>query len=283
MASVCVKKSLSYVKYLKFRRILKLNCFSSTSFGVRLHSTSQIGSVTEEDGATQRGQYRGHRPTTPLQKTLLTLGSAAMAILHPDRGDMIATLGDVTAETALKQIKQKMESDPIGQQILRDQPVISTSTISIDYLGSLGDNTFGKEYWRFLTKHGFSPDARLPVHYVDDPELVYVMLRYRQCHDLFHTVLGMRPNMLGECVVKWVEAIQLGLPMCAMGALVGPIRLMPKHRQNYLTTYLPWALRNGQNGKFLMNVYFEREWERDLADLRQELGLEPPPEEPYPR
>ena len=75
---------------------------------------------------------------------------------------------------------------------------------------------------------GFSPDARLPVHYVDDPDLVYVMLRYRQCHDLFHTVLGMKPNMLGECVVKVVEGIQLGLPMCVMGGVFGPVRLGPK-------------------------------------------------------
>ena len=35
----------------------------------------------------------------------------------------------------------------------REEPVINTETISIDYLGSLGENTFGKEYWRFLTRH----------------------------------------------------------------------------------------------------------------------------------
>ena len=74
---------------------------------------------------------------------------------------------------------------------------------------------------------GFSPDARLPVHFVDDPDLVYVMLRYRQCHDLVHTVLGMKPNMLGEVVVKWVEAIQTGLPMCQLAAFFGPLRLGP--------------------------------------------------------
>lgn len=37
---------------------------------------------------------------------------------------------------------------------------------------------------------GFSPDARAPVRFVDDPELMYIMLRYRQCHDMFHTVTG---------------------------------------------------------------------------------------------
>lgn len=64
--------------------------------------------------------------------------------------------------------------------------------------------------------------------FVDDPDLAYVMTRYREVHDLFHTVLGMPTNMLGEVTVKWFEAIQTGLPMCALGALFGPIRLGPK-------------------------------------------------------
>lgn len=87
-------------------------------------------------------------------------------------------------------------------------------------------------YFLFFTFHyiqGFSPDARLPIHFVDDPELKYVMLRYRQVHDLFHSVLGMPPHMLGEVAVKWVEALQTGLPMCALGALFGPLRLGPKY------------------------------------------------------
>ena len=75
---------------------------------------------------------------------------------------------------------------------------------------------------------GFSPDSRLPVHFIDDPELVYVMLRYRQIHDLMHTLLGMPPNMLGEVAVKWVEFIQTGLPMCGLAAIFGPLRLGPK-------------------------------------------------------
>lgn len=64
---------------------------------------------------------------------------------------------------------------------------------------------------------------------MDDPELKYVMLRYRQVHDLFHSILGMPPHMLGEVAVKWVEALQTGLPMCALGALFGPLRLGPKY------------------------------------------------------
>lgn len=31
--------------------------------------------------------------------------------------------------------------------------------------------------------------------------------------------------LIGEVVVKWFEAAQTGLPMCALGAVLGPLRL----------------------------------------------------------
>lgn len=34
--------------------------------------------------------------------------------------------------------------------------------------------------------------------FVDHEELAYVMQRYREVHDLLHTLLGMPTNMLGE-------------------------------------------------------------------------------------
>lgn len=73
-----------------------------------------------------------------------------------------------------------------------------------------------------------TPDSRMQVKFINDPELMYVMTRYRECHDLVHTVLGMPTNMLGEVTVKWIEAINIGLPMCYGGAIFGAMRLRPK-------------------------------------------------------
>ena len=43
-----------------------------------------------------------------------------------------------------------------------------------------------------------TPDSRADVRFVDNEELAYVMQRYREVHDLLHTLLGMPTNMLGE-------------------------------------------------------------------------------------
>lgn len=80
----------------------------------------------------------------------------------------------------------------------------------------------------FLPPQQVTPDSRMSVRFIEDPELAYVMTRYRECHDLIHTVLGMPTNMLGEVTVKWIEAMNIGLPMCYGGAVFGALRLRPK-------------------------------------------------------
>ena len=77
-----------------------------------------------------------------------------------------------------------------------------------------------------------TPDSRMKVQFLDDPELAYVMTRYRETHDLVHTILGMPTHMLGEVAVKWIEAINTKLPMCIGGAIFGAIRLRPKYVKN---------------------------------------------------
>lgn len=66
------------------------------------------------------------------------------------------------------------------------------------------------------------------MRYVDDHELAYVMQRYREIHDLVHTLLEQPTDMLGEVVVKWVEGMQNRLPMCLTGGFFGSLRLAPK-------------------------------------------------------
>lgn len=43
---------------------------------------------------------------------------------------------------------------------------------------------------------------------MDDEELAYVIQRYREVHDMLHTLLGMPTNMLGE----WRWESQLSRP-----------------------------------------------------------------------
>lgn len=221
--------------------------------------------------------YDTHIRTNPFQRTILTFGAAAAALLDPRRHDMVAVLGETTGRAALARIHTAMARDAEGSKILVDKPRISSATIDLDALSKLPKDTLGRKYVSFLEDNRVTPDSRLPVQFIDDPELAYVMQRYREGHDLFHTMLGMPTNMLGEVAVKWVKAMQTGLPMCYGAAVFGPLRFRPKQRQKYITVYLPWAIRVGRKAKLLMNVYFEERWEQSIHELRAEFNVEPPP------
>lgn len=218
---------------------------------------------------------KNHIETNIFQKTALAAGSALISIVNPYRGDAIACLGETTGESAARYMLRKMMESEEGSKILYEQPRINTRTVNMKHLASLPEGTLGNLYSKFLIKNQVTPDSRLPVQFMDDVELSYVIQRYREIHDLVHTVLQMPTNMLGEVTVKWVEAIQTRLPMCISGAIFGPIRLKTKHRQLYLNHYLPWALKTGINAKFLMSIYFEKRWEQPTVEFYEEVNIKP--------
>lgn len=221
--------------------------------------------------------YRGHIPTNPFQKALLAVGSGMAALQDPYRHDMVAVLGEATGHLALRRLRDRMKRDPEGYSILMERPRIRLSSLDLSRMKTLPDGTLGREYLRFLQDNRVTPDSRADVKFVDSEELAYVMQRYREVHDLLHTLLGMPTNMLGEVAVKWFEAAQTGLPMCILGAVLGPVRLSGRRLQTLVTSLGPWALRSGRRARCVLSIFYEHRWEQSLTSLREELGIEPLP------
>ncbi|XP_074976661.1 ubiquinone biosynthesis protein COQ4 homolog, mitochondrial isoform X3 [Caretta caretta] len=253
---------------LRGLRHLALGSPASAGRGYQLpHTDLTVTPEEHEDEERYYQLYPGHIPTSPLQKALLSAGSAFMALYNPYRHDMVAVLGETTGSSALRSLRDKM----------RERPRIRLSTLDVTGLRGLSDGTFGREYVRFLDSNRVSPDTRMPVKFVDDEELAYVIQRYREVHDLMHTLLGMPTNMLGEVVVKWFEAIQTGLPMCILGAVFGPVRLNARKLQILTMELIPWAVQSGRNASCVLNFYYENRWEQTVESLREEIGILHPP------
>ncbi len=186
---------------------------------------------------------------------------------------MVSAFGELTGEKALKKMYSTMLNDSEGTLILRERPVINSKQLDLDKLSKFPDKSFGKEYVNFLETNRITPDSRKPVHFIQDQDLAYVMSRYRQIHDFTHCILGMKTNMLGEVTVKIFEAIQLDMPMCWLAGIFGALRLGPKHTEKYLNKNLPWIIDNALKSKPLINVYFEKHFDKPIDQLRSELNL----------
>ncbi|CAG8559523.1 11328_t:CDS:2 [Ambispora leptoticha] len=207
------------------------------------------------------------------QKVLLSVSSAFTALIDPSRQDMVATLGETTGTIFLERIRDKMLQDKIGRRILREQPIVNSQTIDLNYLRQLPKTTFGRAYVAFLDKYQVTPDSRTKVRYIDDPELAYVMRRFREAHDFFHTLTNLPTTVEGELALKWFELAQTGLPVSLLSSLFGHLRLTSKERNHLFDIYVPWAVQCGSSSKLLMNVYFEEYFEKDIDGMRRELGI----------
>lgn len=89
--------------------------------------------------------------------------------------------------------------------------------------------------WTSLDLQKVSPDTRMPPKFVDDEELAYVIQRYREVHDLMHTLLGMPTNMLGEqqraqraALPNPTDGAQLPLPGMRQAGPVGLLDPQPE-------------------------------------------------------
>lgn len=232
-------------------------------------STSQATSSAASAGKL----YEDHIQLSKLQRAILAIGSGITAILDPYRHDLVADFGETTGHQALKWMYSKMSADAEGARVLVDKPRLRSDRIDYKRLGELPKNTFGYHYSRFYVDNGVSPDTRKTVQFVDDAELAYVMQRYRELHDIVHTILSQPTTIRGEVVVKAFEGVQTRLPLCILGGVIGPVRLRPGELVQYLKSDLAWAIKCGRESRFLMNTYFEERWEQDITDLRRELNI----------
>ncbi|KAF2861530.1 coenzyme Q biosynthesis Coq4 [Piedraia hortae CBS 480.64] len=222
--------------------------------------------------------YPGHVPLTWTERGALAVGSAIGSLRNPYRHDLIAVLGEVTAQPYfISRLRHSMLSNPTGRRILRDRPRITSKSMRIDELRKLPEHTVGRAYVAWLDREGVTPDTRDPVRYIDDAEEAYVMQRYRETHDFTHAITGLPVIIEGELAVKAFEFANTLLPMTGL-SMAAILRLNAVQRKRFFKTYFPWAVRNGLNAELVINVYWEEELETDVDELRQRLGIEMPPD-----
>lgn len=214
---------------------------------------------------------------------------------------MIAALGETTAGPSIPRLRDRMLESAEGRLVLRERPRVNSTTIDMNELAKYPEGSFGRAYVTWLERCGVTPDTREPVpvvcysyqifanllflkvHYIDDPELAYVMQRYRECHDFYHCICNLPVNVESELALKYFEFANLGLPMTGIAALFGPLRLSEKKRARLFSEYVPWALKCGGTAQSLITVYWERRWEQNVEDIKRELGIWNPPEARWSR
>ncbi|KAG9015157.1 Ubiquinone biosynthesis protein [Tulasnella sp. JGI-2019a] len=226
--------------------------------------------------------YPGHYPLNTLQNAFMAVGSAVAALRDPRRGDMIAALGETTAGSSLNYLRDAMLASAEGRRVLRERPNVNSATVDMDALRTLPEGSFGRAYVTWLEKCGVTPDTREPVHYIDDPELAYVMKRYRESHDFYHCICNLPVNVESELALKFFEFANFGIPMTLISGLFGHLKLDTVKRERLFREYVPWAMRCGGSAHPLITVYWEERWTQNVEEMKKEFGIWDPPAAVWP-
>lgn len=215
--------------------------------------------------------YATHVPLSPLEQSLLALGSSVIALRAPWRGDMVATVGETTRGAALEPLLARMKSNAEGRRLLVERPRVTEATLQLARDSPPG--SFGAAYAHFMSSRRFSPDDRPAVRFVSDPELAYVIARMREIHDYWHTLFGCDTDVFGETALKAMEYTNTGVPMPGLAVLAGTTRVRGDVRRELLDTYVPWGLRAGAAAGDLISVEYEKRFGQPIEELRRELGI----------
>lgn len=212
-------------------------------------------------------------PLSPFQKAFLAIGSAATLIFNPLRTDLLATLTETMpfTECTLHRLHLKMLSNENGREILSKKPIVHESQFK--NLHTLPKDTFGYQYYEYMSSNQFLASERSPVKYLEtiNPDYIYILRRYREVHDFIHVLTGVRdPHVLPELAVKWFEMMQFQLPMTIAVSLTSSFSWQLSHQERLFLTkeIIPWAIQCSQS-EFILNIPFEQLLDVKVETLQQ--------------
>ena len=184
---------------------------------------------------------------------------------------------EITGRPRYRRLLVELAALPEGRRLLAERPELSSTHLDFDVLRALPEGTLGRAYTRHLDDHGLSADYQAAAtRHVDDPDMAYLMRRFRQTHDVWHTLLGLGVTGHEEVAIHWFSWGQLRLPVSALIMLFGTLKhFVLERRWSALRHSLLEAYREGNEAPPLLGIFWEDRWAQAIADVRSELRIAP--------
>ena len=148
-----------------------------------------------------------------------TVGRAVVRVIADStKTSEIHRVEEITGRPRYRAIFAELAASPDAEELLEDRPELSSDHVDYAALRKLPASTLGGAYVRHLDRNGLSADYQAAAtRHVDDPDLAYLMRRFRQTHDVWHAMLDLGIHTGHEEVLThWFSYGQLRLPVSAM-------------------------------------------------------------------
>ena len=176
---------------------------------------------------------------------------------------------------------ESFRAHPDGGRLLAQRPDLPAVLGDRDTLASLPEGSFGRAYLDFTGRYRFDAAAFEEGHDLEgmaqrlgwDDDLLYVITRGLQLHDLWHTLGGYGPDWAGEAGVMAFTYGQI--PDVGIGVIAGILRAIPGgNSRRTWTTYLAQARARGRRANNLLVVPYEELLAHPIEQIRERLGID---------
>jgi ubiquinone biosynthesis protein COQ4 len=211
-------------------------------------------------------------------KDAYRIGQAVVRVLGDStKTHEIHRVEEITGRPRYRQVLAELTRTPEGQRLLADRPELSSEHVDYDRLRALPETSFGGAYVRHLDGNRITADYQAAAtRHVDDPDMAYLMRRFRQTHDVWHALLGIGITGHEEVLIHWFSYGQLRLPVSALIMVFGTMKhLVLERRWEAVRHSMLEAYRSGRDAEPLLGVYWEDLWERPLVEVRTAYNIRP--------
>lgn len=205
-----------------------------------------------------------------MDRARVALGALARLVRDPNDTAQIFVLAVALDRDHVPAALTRFLCEPGGLDLMRDMPVLDSSTLDFGALSRCAVGTLGHAYAKHVLDGALDPDIfqappGLPT------AIAYFAQRFRQSHDIWHVLTGYAPDVRGEILLQAFTHGQLGTPAPRLAAVVGCMQWLRSYPSLPRAAYA--AYRRGKEARFLLSMRWEDHWEEPLEALRIRLRL----------
>lgn len=203
--------------------------------------------------------------------------ATAIVLRDSERTEEIHVAEELTSRSRMAALRDALFREGEGRELLRDRPELAKGRVDYDALRRLPKESLGFQYVDHLDRHGLTADSQAAAtRFVPDPELAWLVRRFRQTHDVWHALTGLGTAGHEEVLLHAFSWGQCRLPVSAMVVFFGTLKhVVGEARWGALRRALPEAWRHGRDAAPLLPVYWERHWEEPMTRVRERLRVAP--------
>jgi ubiquinone biosynthesis protein COQ4 len=199
----------------------------------------------------------------------------------PDDTKQVFKIIEALQGPSLTRTYGRLQESETGRRLLRERPTLLPLLCDRERLASLPEGSLGHAYLDFVNAEGITADGLVEASLVHtpmaDPELSWIRNWLRDTHDLWHTVIGYRGDLVGEAALLAFSHTETGNWGVGLVAAVAWVKLgrVTDPALGARDTVAE-GRQIAQRAAWFVDVPWHEWLERPLEDVRRDLRIEKP-------